>query len=370
MTVSLKSYKILVISDYREINSSRPEAEIFVNLAKKGHEITILSYPDATFYNTRFRSVGIKVLETHPTKKIALPIINYLRQLIIKEQFDFVHAFNSLGLTNAVWAMIGLNSKLITYRGYAGNTHWYDPMMFLKYFHPRVDMIICNSEITRDILAKNMPWAKNKLTVILKGHDPEWLKDVIAIDRKGLGFTEDDILICCVANVRAFKGIPYLIKAFQNLSNEKNIHLLLIGNRFDEEPIHSIILKSPFAKNIHVLGYRDDSLSILASCDACILASTHGEALTKSVIEAMCLGIPPIITDISGNKNLVIDGESGWLVPPRDAESLSKAILDMSRNKSERIRRGANAKEQIRENFHTDRTVMEFIELYVKLKQI
>jgi len=362
------SYKILVISDYREVIASRPEAEIFVSLARKGQTIHILSYPQAKYYNERFRSYGINVIENHPTRKASLSYIRYLHQLIRGEQYDFVHAFNSHGLTNAVWAMLGLKSKLIAYRGYAGQTHWYDPMMYTKYFHPRVDHIICLSEDIKHILSINMPWAKNKLTTIHKGHDPQWYENVIPKNRQELGFVADDILICCVANVRPFKGIPYLIEATQYLPNESGIQFLFIGQGYQNEPVNSMIQKSSYFKNIHRLGYRNDSLSIVAACDGLVLPSTHGEALTKSVIEAMCLGIPPIITAIPGNEGLVINGESGWIVPPADPLSLSRAIMEMVRNKPERKRRGQNACDQIRKHFHTNNTVEEFLKLYKRLK--
>src|SRR5687767_3920259 len=361
-------HKILVISDYAEVNSSRPEAEIFIQLANLGHEVHILSHPGATFYNERFRQSGIHVIEKHPTRKAYLPYIRFLRQFIREGKYDIVHAFNSYGLTNAIWAMIGLPSKLIAYRGYAGQTYWYDPMMYVKYFHPRVDHIICLSEDIREILGKHMPWGKSKLTTIHKGHDPAWYQYVPKIERTTLGFNEKDILISCVANVRPFKGIPYLIQATYLLPKDTPLHFLLIGNGFGVGTVKSLIDNSPIKDRIHILGYRKDALSIVASSDASVLSSTHGEALTKSVIESMCLGIPPIITDIPGNKGLVIDGISGWVVPPKDPQKLADAMIEMASDKNERLLRGKNATEQIRQHFHTKKTVKQFLELYALLK--
>jgi L-malate glycosyltransferase len=361
-------YKILVISDYREVNSSRPEAEIFIQLAEAGHSIHILSYPQATYYNDRFRSFGIEVIEQHPTRKAYLPYIRYLRQFIRMGKYDIVHAFNSYGLTNAIWAMIGLDAKLIAYRGYAGQTYWYDPMMYVKYFHPRVDHIICLSDEIRNILQYHMPWGKYKLSTIYKGHDPAWYRYVPRFDRSTIGFSDSDILISCVANVRPFKGIPYLIQATYSLPVDLPIQFLMIGNGYDVGTVRSLIDKSPLRERIHILGYRKDSLSIVASSDASILSSTHGEALTKSVIESMCLGIAPIITNIPGNEGLVIDGISGWVVPPKDSLALAKAIIDMASDKEERLKRGKNAIVHINEHFHTRDTVRQFLELYKKLK--
>lgn len=362
-------YKILVISDYRSPIPARPEAEIFIRLAQSGHEVVVLSYPEASYYNERFRSVGIEVIEKHPTGKLSPSYIKYLRNFVRITKFDFVHVFNSIGLTNAVWALRGLPSKLIAYRGYAGQVHWYDPMMYFKYLHPRVDHIICNDSGVEAVMARNMPWAKHKLTIIYKGHNPEWFENVVPADRIALGFSIEDILICFIANVRPFKGLTWLLQSTHLLAMEIPFQFLFLGNGFDEASVQAEMEQSPLKQRFHCLGYRNDSLSVVAACDGIVLPSTHGESMTKSVIEAMCLCIPPIITDIPGNNGLVEDGQSGWVVPIKDPTAIAGALTDLALSKQERIRRGQNAKEHIRKNFHTDRTVEGYLNLYQRLRR-
>jgi glycosyltransferase involved in cell wall biosynthesis len=364
MTALPRVFKILVISDYRSVNSSRPEAEIFIRLAQKGHDITILSFPEANYYNDRFRASGINVIEKHPVKKFSRSFISYLRKLVRENQYDFLHAFNSHGLVNAIWALQGLPTQLIAYRGYEGQTHWYDPMMYLKYFHPRVDQIISLSEIIKSVLSQNLIGGKNKITMIHKGHDPEWYKDVLPADRMANGFKADDILLCFLANVRPFKGLPFLLQATHEIRKGLPLHFLFIGNGYEDEEIQKLIHQSPYKDQIHLLGYRKDAMSLVAMCDGLVLSSTHGESLTKSVIEAMSLGVAPIITDIEGNKGVVIDGDSGWVVPAKDPSSLAKAIEEFVSNSTERKRRGENARRHIAEHFHIDRTVEEYLRMY------
>ena len=367
MSALQRVFKILVISDYRSVNSSRPEAEIFIRLAQKGHNITILSYPEATYYNERFRSFGIQVIEKHPVKKFSRSFISYLRKLVKDNQYDLVHAFNSKGLVNANRALRGLPAKLFAYRGYAGQTHWYDPMMYFKYFHPRVDQIICLSAAIKKILDLNMPWAKNKTTMIHKGHDPAWYQDVLPSDRQAFGFNKEDILLCFLANVRPFKGLPFLVQATHKIKNNPSLHFLFIGNGYEEPSIQKLMKQSPYRDRMHLLGFRKDSLSILAMSDGLVLSSTHGESLTKSVIEAMSLGVAPIITDIEGNKGVVIDGDSGWVVPAKDPISLAKAIDDFASHPLERKRRGENARRHIAKHFHVENTVEEFLRMYERM---
>lgn len=362
-----KKYKILVISDYRSPGSARPEAEIFIRLAQLGHEVHILSHSTATYYNDRFRSFGIQVIEQHPTKKISGSFIKFLRQLNSENQYDIVHAFNSKGLTNAVWALRGTKTKLIAYRGYAGQTKWYDPSMYLKYFHPRVDQIICVSKDIEQIMAANMVGAKHKLTTIPKGHDPAWYKDIVPVDRTSLGVKEDDILICFLANVRPFKGLTYLLQSTHSLPKNIPFQFIFIGHGYDQPEIRKEMESSPMRDRFRLLGFRSDAKEVLAACDCLVLASTHGEGLSKSVVESMCLGIPPIITNIAGNIGLLEDGHSGWVVPPKDPNALASAIIAMASDPKERRRRGANAREHMRLHFHIDRTVEEYDKLYQRI---
>ena len=367
MSLSKPYYKILVISDYRSVGSSRPEAEIFIRLAQLGHKICIISHAEAIYYNERFKSFGIEVIENHPTRKVSREYVQFLRQLVIDQGFDFVHVFNSKGLTNAVWALIGIKTKLIAYRGFAGQTHWYDPVMYTKYFHPRVDHIICVSKDIENILLRNMPGGKNKLSTIPKGHDPVWYSELVAANKNELGFKEDDILVCFLANVRPFKGLDYVLGSTHLLPQDLPIHLLFIGHGYEKENIRQQIENSPWKKKIHVLGFRSDALLVLAASDCLIQASTHGEGLSKSVVESMFLGLAPIITDIPGNEGLVVNGESGWIVPIKDLVAISKAFIEMASNKEERQRRGANAKEHMRLHYHIDQTVEGYLNLYAKL---
>ncbi len=363
-------YSILVISDYRPVGSARPEAEIFICLAQLGHTVHILSYPEATWYNERFRSAGIRVIEQHPRRKLSWSGIRLIRKETMTNRYDIVHAFNTQALVHAVWALIGLPAKLIAYRGYAGQTHWYDPAMYSKYFHPRVDHIICVSRDIEKIVAQNWIGGKNKLSTIPKGHDPYWYTGIVPVERERLGFAANDILLAFVANVRPFKGLTYLLQATHLLDPALPVRILFIGRGYDDPAIQKEIAKSPLNAKMHVLGYQRDPLAIVAACDVLVQTSTHGEGLSKSVVEAMSLGIAPVITEIPGNEGLVIDGESGWVVPPKDPQALAAALQSMIQHPEQRSLRGQRAKEHIQRHFHIDHTVKAFVALYAQLLKV
>ena len=106
------------------------------------------------------------------------------------------------------------------------------------------------------------------------------------------------------------------------------------------------------------------SVTPTKSCDIFALSSLYGEATTKAVIEAMSLGITPVITDIPGNRGLVIDKECGLVVQKKKPKEMADAFLYLYNNKDECKKMGENAKLQIETNFNINETVEGYIELY------
>lgn len=361
------SIKVLVISDYRSYHTVRPEAEIFIGLAKLGVEVHIMTFGDAK-YNDEFRKAGIKVIDFHPQKKLDKQEIARIRQQLVDEQYDILQLYNNFAIINGIKAAKGLPVKIVLYRGYAGHVQWYDPINYLKFLNPRVDKIICNSEGVAQSLQKQLFFDKSKTVTINKGHRVEWYAGTEPIDvKKEYNIPEDAFVIVNVANNRKMKGIPYLLKAMCALPADMPVHLLLIGNNLDNKDSRKIINGNVNAGKIHFLGFRNDALNIVAGCDAFVLSSISGESITKSVIEAMSLGKPPIITDIAGNKELVVDNESGLVVPSKNADALKDAIIRLYNDKPLRERLGVNAKARIANELNTNQTILKTKQLYEEL---
>ena len=130
--------KVLAISDYREFHSVRPEAEIFIGLKKLGLDVHIMTYGDCE-YAQRFRDAGIRVIDFHPQEKFNKDEQKFIRDTLVKEEYDIIHLFNSRAIIHGIRAAKGLKTKVVLYRGYSGNIHWYDPTAYLKFLHPRVE---------------------------------------------------------------------------------------------------------------------------------------------------------------------------------------------------------------------------------------
>lgn len=360
--------KVLVISDYRDYHSARPESNIFIGLARLGYDITLMTYKQGRMAE-EMESAGIRVLDFHPTKKFDKTEIKKIRQYLVDHHIDIMHLFNSEGIVNGIRAAKGLPVKVILYRGFCGHIHWYDPSAYFKYLHPRVDYIHCNSIGVEQLIRRNLLFSsKDKAVTINKGHNVDWYNNYQPRDiRKELGIEPDSFLLITVANNRKMKGIPYLLKAFNLLPGDANIHLLLVGKNMDSRSNLALVASGGNQHKVHFTGFQKDALEIVAACNVFVLPSIYGESITKSVIEAMCLGVAPVITDIPGNIELMKNGESGLVVPSKNPSAMAAALLSLYKDRTLQQQFGTNAREHIRKHLNEKRTITEMDAFYKRI---
>jgi glycosyltransferase involved in cell wall biosynthesis len=340
--------RVLVVSDYGHFLTVRPEAEILLSLHREGIEVDVMTRGGSE-YARRFREAGLRVLDDHPP--------NHLDRAALI-------LFNNAAIRNGVWAAVGLPVKVVAYRGVIGHLHVYDPWSWLKVLHPRIDRVVCNAEAVAADVRASLPFRRDKVVTIPKGHDLAWYSDVRPVGRAGIGLPEGAFAVAAVADARRMKGLRYLLEATYRI--RRPIHLVLFGRGMERPVFRRLVEGSPMRERIHVLGFREDPLPVTAACDALALPSI-AEGHPKAVIEAMCLGRPPVITDIPGPRGLVVDGESGRVVPPRDPAALAAAIDDLAADPERARRMGQAARERIRTRFRHEDTVRAFRALVEEL---
>ena len=254
------------------------------------------------------------------------------------------------------------------YRGFTGHLHWYDPSFYLKYGHPRVAGIWCIAKGVEELFHKQLFFKKAKTKVILKGHHPDWYKDVVEKKLEDEVDLPSDVLkLIIVANARKMKGIPDLFKMTYHLPEDKPIHLFVVGNGMESKDLNKIRTASPNVDKIHMLGYRKDAQNLVKNADIFVLTSLFGEATTKAVIEAMSLKTMPLVTDIPGNRDLVLDKKSGRVVPVGKPRLMAKVVLELFNDRNQINELSSEAQNFVNEEFHTSKTVTELKNWYSEL---
>jgi glycosyltransferase involved in cell wall biosynthesis len=361
---------VLVISNYSgAINPMRPEAEIFLGLKKLGVQITIMT-PNKGAFVDHFKEAGIEIIDYHPEGKFDRKAIKLIRKTVKERSIDIVHAFNSKAISTSIWALQGSTTKLVTYRGYTGNISWYDPSCYLTHLHPRVDYIVCLAESVREMFLKNGV-SKHKPVTINKGHKAEWYDSIPAADLSEFNFPQGAMVCSFVANNRTkMKGVKYLIEAANALPDDANISFLMIGEGIDSDEMKALIAQGKHRDKFVFSGFRNDASALVKSCDISISVSLFGEATQKAMIEAMYLGNPVIISDISGNRGMIKKDEGGYIVPTKDSKAITKALMKFYSNRDEIPAMGLAAKKHITEFLSSDRSVKEYKEFYERITPI
>ena len=185
-------------------------------------------------------------------------------------------------------------------------------------------------------------WINRSSTAIGNGRDPARFRpDPVARARlrSEFGVPEDRVVITAVSRLVRHKGFPELLAAMADVDAE----LWIVGQRLDSdhgEDMEPYFESSGLGSRLRRLGMRDDVPAILAASDIFTLPS-HFEGLPMSIIEAMLTGLPVVSTDIRGPREQVIDGQTGFLVPPRTVAPLAEALGRLVEDGDLRRRLGA-----------------------------
>ncbi|MGF1724515.1 glycosyltransferase family 4 protein [Photobacterium nomapromontoriensis] len=357
--------KILIASSYHHAwNSVRPEAEMFIEMVRQGHQVTVATQGDAE-YVARFREHGVKVIDCYPKKKICWQTIKTLHQELKAGDYDICYAFNSKTIPNAAFACIGTRAKMITYRGTTGGLYRHDPSAYLTHLHPRVNGIVCVSDAVRKDVSQRVWRNQQNIVTIYKGHQLDWYS-VAPTERSEFNLTNDNVIAVCAAHVRPSKGISVLVEATHHIDNP-NFHLLLVGSGF--EPHVEEIKQSPMADRIHLIGHRKDVPSIMAMADFQVQPSVSGEGLPRTIIEAMANATTSVVTTTGGSPELVDDGETGFIVPTKDAKSLARAMNKLINDKALIAQFSQAAQQKLATEFNAAQTVKKHITFFEQLLQ-
>ncbi len=168
----------------------------------------------------------------------------------------------------------------------------------------------------------------SRLTVIPNGIDPALYDVAVPIPRTAIGIPDDAHLALCVGRLDPQKGLPDLLDAADLILGRRNDwHLALAGDGPSRDwLIEQIVLRPRLRNNVHWLGRRDDVPNLLKSADVLVHASLW-EGMPNAVLEAMAAGRPVIGTRVEGTEELIVPGETGWLVPPKDAVTLAQVLM-------------------------------------------
>jgi len=171
--------------------------------------------------------------------------------------------------------------------------------------------------------------------------------------RQQLKIPESSQVFCCIAAFRPEKGHRILLDAFEMASSQfGDVHLLLAGDGIERYAVEMVAAEKPALRGrVHFLGSLADVRPVIEASDCLVIPSTAVETFSISMLESMSMERPVIATDIGGAREAVITGETGILVKPGSAVSLSDAMKEMLLSPGLAKRMGETARRIVLERF-------------------
>lgn len=345
-----------------------PTVATFIGMHRSGIDLTVVCPNDHPNCKVLTKA-GVSTIDIRLNKNFDRVGIRALRNELERGDYHIMHSFNSRALTNGLRACKGLPIKIVAYRGIVGNVSYLDPMSWMRYLNPRIDRIVCVCEAIRQYFLQMQPaflrMPPTRPVTIHKGHKLEWYTDTPE-DLSSVSIPGSAFVIGCAASYRPRKGVEFLIEAMEKLPNEIPAYLLLIGH-MDAARLTARISQSPVRERIHRIGFQSNAPAFSAACDVFCLPSTKREGLPRAVIEAMAYSVPPVVTNSGGSPELVVDGESGLVVPIKDSQALADAFERLYRDPDLRRDMGRAARQRIAQVFRNEDTVVKTIKMYEDL---
>jgi len=190
-----------------------------------------------------------------------------------------------------------------------------------------------------------------------------------AVKRKELGLPPDGAIVGTVGRLVPIKGLEWLLKAApQVLAQFPQACFVIIGDGPLLGELRQMTSKLGIALRVVFLGAREDVPECLAALDLFVLPSLN-EGMGRVLLEAMAVGCPVVATRVGGIPDIVADGTTGLLVPPRDDRGLAEAILTLLRDRSRRAAYCEAARRYVDGRFDIETMVHNIERLYDEVWQ-
>ncbi|MCS6871572.1 MAG: glycosyltransferase family 4 protein [Anaerolineae bacterium] len=191
------------------------------------------------------------------------------------------------------------------------------------------DRVIAVSEAVRQQFARQARLPLERIETVYNGIQLEKFATRArrAQIRAALGWAQETPIVIMVAVLRSGKGHEVLFEAIPTLRQRvPNVQIMLVGDGEARTKLES--LAAPYADCVHFLGQRMDVPELLGASDVLVLPS-WSEALPTVLIEAGAASLPCVATDVGGTREIVVDGETGYIIPKGDSAALAARVADL-----------------------------------------
>jgi glycosyltransferase involved in cell wall biosynthesis len=350
-----------------------------VGLQARGHQVT-LAVPPGSLLGQRARQAGLATFEEchfrHPRHiRRALADRRALMRHVRMQRYDVVSAHGSQDLWTSVASLRGPfrgsrspgDPRLVFTRH---NTKGLATHALNRWLYRRVDHLIV---VSRSVLEGYEPFFRRgdldrrRVSVIHSAYRSDLFHPGLdaARARADLGLDPGIPILGVVGRLVRDKGQDDLLRAAALLApRHPGARILLVGTGKAETELRALASSLGLDGKVRFLGFRDDVPRITAALTVSVLPSVDCDASSAALKEALACGVPVVATDIGGASEIVREGETGFVVPPRAPERLAAAIDALLSDPARAAAMGRRGAADVQARFSPDRLADETIAAY------
>jgi len=327
-------------------------------LAKRGHEVLVAGVANSELIK-RATAEGLKTYAELELRRGFRPISFFgdhgrLKKLWSDFKPDIILTNGSQDTWSCAFARLRFRDKpaLVRWRhnSFEISTHAANRWLYRKLIS---HVVVSSSEIA-PLLTKTGLVSAERITPFPPSTRLEKFLNAQATSglRKEFNVAPEGTLTVSVGRLAPEKGHDVLIRAWKRVHAElPHAKLLIAGLGTQHEPLAKLTRDLGLDAHVFLPGFREDIPALYAEADLAVLAPTAGESFGIALLEAYATGRACVATDVGGVKDLVVNGETGWLVPPKDDEKLAAALIEALKNPEARAKFGAAGKARVLEKF-------------------
>lgn len=302
-----------------------------------------------------------------------------LLRFMLRIKPDIVHTHTAkagaLGRLAAILA--GVPVRIHTFHGHVLDGY-FSPLKtrlfifierFLAYFTDK--LITVSDSIREEIVVKFKIAPRQKCDVIKLGFDLSEFLDNEHLRwnfRKKIGVDGNILLVGIVGRIVPIKNHRMFLDVVKDITDRRgspNVRFIIIGGGEMSNELIDYAKKIKVDQFVKFTGWAEDTASVYADLDVVALTSLN-EGTPVSLIEALASSKPVVATDVGGVKDIVKDGEDGFLAEKNNVKDFSDKLLNLLSDERQRARFGARGRELVREEYAGERLIKEIDELYEK----
>lgn len=329
-----------------------------IGLEEKGHKVIILSAKKSRF--TKEAPSCLNLIPWSFGFDYNPKTILYIIYLVKKYKIDLI--VTNIEKEIAVGGIAAKICGIPNIRRVGRHDDFNDAKKKIRFRHEKfVDQCIIPCNALFDEAVEHSSWLrKEQFSTIYNGRNIQHFSDIeIQEQRAEWGVLDDTVIIGVTSQLTDVKRIDILISAFAKLLiTYKNIKLVISGFGKSEEALKQKCNNLNILENVLFAGFTSTPLLAAAAYDIAVSTSSN-EGFPNTIVEYMAAGTPVVSTDVGGVKEIIVDGQNGFIIPVNDPESLIERLIILLDDKLLCERIGSKAHERVLNGFSEDKMVNE-----------